>query len=257
VSQFDLKTTSILEPHFVRALDLSKEVLKRYPENIYFLDFLSSLNLMPDKRRVWEFYESNFVMLSEKDWTVLKAKVVPRFHNPQKTRRWQTAIDLFNEAIAYSYFLKIGCTTVEFIPETNDGKTPDIFSLYDGKKIACEVKTLNRSDDAIRIDQLGRSCTVCDQLRSEFFETKLRKTIVESQQKFKNFSDVSRVFFFVLNFDDQLHDYAESYFAQIEQWIQVTRLPLEGIICLDNSTLWRSEPLVLTWPQDLWKRSMP
>lgn|GEM_PF-1205814 len=251
------------EIQLIRIGEIAHKVLKQNPCNTFFQDFQSRLDGKLGKRAALEFYEVKLTSLSENDWVILRSKVISQFIHPNSKRAWQSPFNILNEAIAYSYFLKDGCEGVAFIPEGNS-KTPDISILKKGQKIACEVKTINVSDEKVRTDKInqlrwtrGRPslvCSISDQLSPKFFETKVRKTIDQNLEKFRNYPDALRVFFFVMNFDDRFHEYADRYFVQIEQWLDGRSIPVDGVICLDKSTLWREEPLVLEWPKGLWKR---
>ena len=232
-----------------RTIELVVAVLENDPANIYFTNFVSSLDTNTGKRRFWESYESKFAVLNDQDWQSLKAKAVPRFSGWDSRRGWQTAIDILNEAVAYSYLVSMGCIEASFVAETNV-PTPDIRCKFMDSEILCEVKTFSRSDRAIDTDDSVQ--TIDDRLSTEFFDGKLRKTIDQNLTKFRYRPNAARWYFFVLNFDDRLHEYSDRYLDQIDRWLQSQVLPVDGLIFLDNSFLWRPEPLVLVWPKDLW-----
>ena len=243
--------------------EIAFEVLKQNPSNSFFQNFQSQLNEIPGKRTALEFYEAKFASLSESDWNILRSKVIPQFLYRDSNRAWQSPFNIFNEAIAYCFLLMRGCENVAFIPEGRS-KTPDISTSKRGQKIACEVKTINVSDEKVRIDQInqrrwargkpGLVCSISDQLPEKFVETKLLKTINQNLDKFKTCPDALKVFLFVLNFDERSHEYADRYFLQIKRKLEQAELPIDALFCIDNSTMWRSEPLVLEWPNDAWKR---
>jgi hypothetical protein len=238
---------------FVRALELAGEVLQFYPCNSYFQNFEESLIEMPDKHRVWAFYGRKLAVLAEGDWTILKKKVVPRFRAPDTERHWQTAIDLLNESFAYDYLLKKGCKAVELVPETNCRKTPDVCATYKSSRVVCEVKTKNRSDKSLEDHFHGRSFVIEDKISSELMAI-FEKTICASISKFENEVGSFKIFFFVLNCDDTLHEYSDCYFEQIKIWLNEKSLPIDGLVFLDNSTMWRAEPLILEWPPNFWQQ---
>ena len=192
--------------------------------------------------------------MSDDDWQILVSKVVPRFLKNDPKRKWQTAIDLLNEALAYEYFASKGCGEVRLVPETNVMKTPDLRFKFGSSEFSCEVKTFNRSEESVRSD--GEMCAfkIEDQLSQNFLDVKLTNTINTNLPKFDAFKNAKKLYFFIVNFDDQLHEYADRYFVQIEQWLEGHSIPVDGVICLDNLTLWREEPLILEWPKGLWKR---
>src|ERR1039458_3272431 len=63
-------------------------------------------------------------------------------------RGWQALFDRLNEAKAYRYLTKIGCSSVVFIPRTIK-QTPDSEGWLEGQQILCEVKTINISDEEV------------------------------------------------------------------------------------------------------------
>lgn len=231
-------------------MELVAAVLSKNPANEYFANFEVSLSEKHGKRECWESYESKFSFLSEPDWQLLKAKAVPRFSTKDPRRSWQTAIDVLNEAIAYCYLVAKGCSNVKFVAESNTQKTPDLQCVISGHETLCEVKTFNISDEAISL--AGSVQTVSDQLPQNFLDGKLKNTMSTNVAKFDYIPSATKVYFFVMNFDDGLHEYADRYFEQIGIWLQSQKLPVDGLIFLDNSTLWRGEPLVLELPKGLW-----
>lgn len=241
------------EVRFVRALELAREVRQQDPCNLYFQNFEQSLAELPAKRCVWTFYESKLAVLSEADWVVLKNKTVPRFRSPDTRRHWETAIDLLNEALAYDYIIKKGCERVELVPETNNSKTPDIRAMHKSKNIACEVKTKNISDKSLKDRLHGRSFFIEDKLSPELLAI-FEKTICANISKFENDVGSFKILFFVLNFDDALHEYADRYLEQIKIWLETKSLPIDAVVFLDNSIMWRDGPLVLEWPSTFWKQ---
>ena len=215
---YELSSTSNSKPDFSRTLEIVAAVLKQDSSNTYFSNFLPSLDDEPDKKRWWQFYESKFVSLSECDWQNLVSKVVPRFLKNDPTRKWQTAIDLLNESIAYDYFVSLGCLDVYLVPEA-EHKTPDLSFSVGTVEITCEVKTLNRSEESIHSDGGRHAFTIEDQLSENFLDGKLMNTINDNLLKFEAFENTKKLYFFVMNFDDRLHEYADRYLKQIEQFL--------------------------------------
>ena len=105
-------------------------VVRKDLSNEYFFNFSEELETVPGKKKWWSFYETRFAVLAENDWQILVRKAVPRFLRKDKMRAWQTAIDILNEAVAYNFFVSIGCGEVQFISETNKRKTPDLRFMF-------------------------------------------------------------------------------------------------------------------------------
>lgn len=237
----------------IRTLELVRAVRTRCPSSEYFNNFESSIDETPGPRRHWEFYESKLSALADCDWNVLREKVVPRFCTKDQNRGWQTAIDVLNEAVAYDFFQTKGMSGIRFVQETNI-KTPDIIGSFYDIKFASEVKTINVSDTELDARRTQKSKCIQDTLSTDFFH-KFESVLKASKEQFCNFLDVSSILFVIPNFDDSLHEYAESYFSQICKWLDERNPPFELVILYDKCLLLRDNPLVCRWGADLWKNA--
>lgn len=237
----------------IKTCELVEAVRTQCPSSEYFSNFENSIDEMPGKRQHWEFYESKLSTLADCDWNVLLKKVVPRFRTKDQNRGWQTAIDVLNEAVAYDFFQTKGVKDITFVQEAN-AKTPDIVGSFNSIKFACEVKTINASDNELRARRTQKAKCIQDVLSTEFF-LKIESVLKTSKDQLCNFPDVSNILFVILNFDDSLHEYTEKYFSQICMWLDEKKPPFELIVLYDKCQLWRDKPLVRLWGADLWKNA--
>jgi hypothetical protein len=128
--------------------------------------------------------------------------------------------DILNQAHAYNYLIRIGCTGVVFVPRTKT-KTPDLEGWIDGAKILCEVKTLNISDDEAQGRRGGIVRKLAVKLEAGFFG-KLRYAITTAQRQMCVYdaSGSARHMVYVSpRFDDILAQCKEEYFRQIDDYL--------------------------------------
>jgi hypothetical protein len=184
----------------------------------YFRDFAASLRDNPLKRKHFLDIEAELAKLDSAAWDQLKSKVGPLFMRRETVRGWQGAFSELNEARAYNFLVRRGCTSVEFIARRYDSQTPDLRAKNGSVDVLCEAKTINRSQGEVlsRAEKAARP--ISNRVGAGFF-TKLASTIRRADQQMAAFSlapDVNRIVYVVINFDDSLHEYVDDYLVQIE-----------------------------------------
>src|SRR5207249_4450515 len=116
----------------------------------------------------------------------------------------------------------LGCSEIGFIRRGKE-KTPDLRAVLNGRRVLCEVKTINMSADEAdcrqRIHQgevIGRSVptTVTAQVLDKVTDT-LRRAI-EQLDREDPMRTARRIVFTVLHFDDSVGDYQPEYLAQLD-----------------------------------------
>ena len=171
----------------------------------------------PIKRRYFVDLERDFQGLDVQAWEHLKNEACPRLRQRDSKRGWQQLFDILNEAKGYNYLKRIGCTDIRFVPRAST-RTPDLQAALEGAKVLCDVKTINISkDEAERRTNHGVG-TITRELSNEFFK-KLSDDIQNASSQmhaFNSENDAHRIIYVVVNFDDNLHEYAEDYRTQIE-----------------------------------------
>ena len=185
----------------------------------YFRNFAASLRDNPIKRKHFIDIESELAALDVAAWNHLKANVGPLFMKGEKSRGWQGAFSELNEAKAYNFLVRRGYTYVEFIPRRSDAKTPDLRAKMGNVDVLCEVKTVNRSERAVRAKAQAMVSSVSNLLPGEFF-SKLRSTVRYADDQmaaFCSMPDVKRIIYLVINLDDRLHECVDDYLAQIQE----------------------------------------
>jgi hypothetical protein len=188
--------------------------LKGAPRS-YFRNFVASLRDNPIKRKYFVDIETELAALDPAAWDHLRTKVGPLFLKKEGLRGWQGAFSELNEAKAYNYLVHSGYTSVEFVPRNSDNKTPDLHAKLGDVDVLCEAKTINRSERAI----LSPAGSVSVQLSKEFF-SKIASTIRRADLQMAAFSletDIKRIVYIIVNFDDWLHEYVDDYLTQIQE----------------------------------------
>ena len=160
-----------------RVYEIRDCVAKRGGSQAYFQDFENSLVNNPVKRKHFLHIEAELAVLDSVAWAYLKAEVVPLFGKKNPPRGWQAAFDKLNQAKAYNYLERLGCTELAFIPESTASgqKTPDLEGTLCNNPVLCEVKTINPSDveAAARGQMIARSIQGC--LPEAFLTSCLRR----------------------------------------------------------------------------------
>lgn len=192
-----------------------------FPQS-FFIDFDNSIASNPIKRIHFLHIESELAKLDAKAWEQLKAKTVPHFQKPHEKRAWSPAFDKLNEAKGYIYLIKTGCSDVEFIPENSRGnrRTPDVRGRAATKHILCEVKTVNISDDEVGARKNMTARSIQGELPQQFFD-KVSSQIQSAKEQMDDYepdSEIRKVVYFILNFDDLLHEHIGTYFGQLRNY---------------------------------------
>jgi hypothetical protein len=187
-------------------------------------DYWQKLEEHPNVKVKFDELEHYLGKLEQKDWKLFKQKILPRFKSKQSDRGWQQAFDLVSEAIAYSVLKDQGFVDLEFVPESTNHRTPDILCRDFDVCVACEVKTVNESDDEIQSRVDGTSRTISDTLSNEFFG-KIKSHLNCADGQLEQYPSYKPMVFFVLNFDDYLHEYVDRYFDQISARLNQLTLP--------------------------------
>ncbi len=202
--------------------------------NAYFQDFDNSIATEPVKLKHFNDIESDLQGLDPDAWDCLKHEVAPLFEKKHRTRGWQAAFDKLNQAKAYNHLKRIGCTDVQFIPESpkTGQKTPDLKGWHGPTKVLCEVKTINISEDEARARFEMAAHSIQGRLPDAFFE-KLRSTLKTAKKQMACYcsdDDTKRMVYVIVNFDDGLHEYVETYSEQLQSFVTEAAGPEVDII---------------------------
>jgi hypothetical protein len=114
----------------------------------YFQNFEESLRQNDQKLEAFRRVEAFLSVLDDDAWTTVKDAASGHLVRPSanKGRGWQSLFDILSEARAYAYLRNIGCSEIHFIARA-DQPTPDLEARIADRRVLCEVKTINISDD--------------------------------------------------------------------------------------------------------------
>ena len=189
----------------------------------YFSEFDNKLQENPVRLKHFRDIEAELQGLDASAWSYLKAQLAPLLAAKIEKRGWQALFDKLNEAKGYNHLVSIGCTNVEFIPvsSVNGQRTPDLQGDLAGARVLCEVKTINMSEVEATRRTSGAVGSITLQLPDGFFR-KLTSDIETAKSQMATYdadNSVRRIVYIIVNFDDNRHQYADDYFAQINSFI--------------------------------------
>ncbi len=202
----------------------------------------------PQKLEAFRKIETLLDVLNADAWGILKVTAATYLVRPNtnKGRGWQALFDVLGEARGYAYLQDIGCTDIRFIPRSTNS-TPDIEAINGGRRVLCEVKTINISDsEAGRRRRVYSGAVVASNTPSELgqaYLTKLSKTLTNAVRQLDAADPErtsQRIVFVVVNFDDWVGDYYPAYFREIDE--SLLAHPVEGaelVFCLPNNLFGR------------------
>ena len=200
----------------------------------YFYDFDYKLGDSPVRLKHFRDIEAELRGLDATAWSQLKIQLSPLLTIKIEGRGWQALFDKLNEAKGYNHLVSVGCTNVAFIPVSSEkGKrTADLQGDLAGVKVLCEVKTINISKVEANRRANGLAGTITLQPPEGFFN-KLKSDLKEASVQMAAYdSDWSarRIVYVVVNFDDNLNEYADDYSAQIDSFIAANAIPQIEIV---------------------------
>jgi len=193
------------------------------PSAAYFQKFEQSILDEPVKRKHFRHIEADLQQLDLAAWCYLKTKLQPLLATKDSKRGWQSLFDVLNQAKGYVHLRGIGCTNIKFIPESSGHgeKTPDLEADLGSEKVLCEVKTINISDDEARARRDLSVREIIFALTDKFFG-KLKSDLdlaKHQMDSYRSEPSVRKIAYVVINFDDLLHEYADTYRQQIDAYI--------------------------------------
>jgi hypothetical protein len=204
-----------------RLPSLLEELRSKHVNDWYLLQYKEALSLSPTFQSLFLTYDRGLNTLDDPSWAILKAKVSEKFkeETDDSGRGKHQFFDVLNESFAYRYLHQRGASCVACLPESKKKgqKTPDFSFIENGKKLYCEVKTINISDDEIKRTKCGDSFdgSVYDELTQGFLNGKLVSVV---RQASSQIDLVGNGFvYLILSFDDfTLRNY-ERYRSQLKE----------------------------------------
>jgi hypothetical protein len=188
--------------------------------------------------------------LDSNAWEFLKGEASAYLvHRDQSGRGWQQLFDILNQARAYNYLRTLSCSTVRFIPRAKiQGlRTPDLEAALGSKRILCEVKTINVSQEEVRARNEPTVRSTAIRLEDGFFR-KLRSDIrvaKEQMHAYDAMGTAQRYVYINLCFDDFLAEYKDEYFRQIDQYLSDNPFPAVELVFHNDYTAFY-KPLAMT-----------
>jgi hypothetical protein len=196
---------------------------------VHFIDFENKLVESPLRLKHFRDIEAELRGLSASAWNDLKSQLRPLLTVKSKKRGSQALFDKLNEAKGYNHLVNIGCSDVGFIPVSRKKglQTPDLKGILSEGNILCEVKTINISQDEATRRADGAAGRVFLELPKEFFG-KLKSDLESAQRQMLAYDaggSARWIAYVVVNFDDNLHEYADDYSRQIEAFVGANAVP--------------------------------
>ena len=227
-------STKVLRDELPRLFELKDTLDEPTNRNAYFQNFEESLRQNAQKFEAFRKVEAFLSVLDDDAWNTVKDTASGHLVRPNtnKGRGWQSLFDALSEARAYAYLRDIGCSDIRFVART-DQPTPDIEARLVDRRVLCEVKTLNISDDeAGRRRRVYSETPVASKVPTELgphYLSKLSKTLANAVHQLDAFDPERasrRIVFSVLHFDDWVGDYYPAYFREIDAYL--LEHPVEG-----------------------------
>ena len=215
----------------------------------YFQNFEKSLQEIPQKLEAFRKLEEILSALDSAAWNLLKTTASGYLirQSPHSGRGWQALFDVISEARGYRYLQRLGCEDIRFVAR-GIAPTPDLEATLNGRRVLCEVKTINISDDEAGRRRLAYSgAPVASRTPTELgtaYLTKLSKTLANAVNQIEAADpsrSAKRIVFAVLLFDDWVGDYYPAYFREIDAHLLTHAIEgAEVVFCLPNNLFGRT-----------------
>ncbi|SRR6266446_1317356 len=227
---------------FPRLCQLRDELPKPTPTDAYNFDTKDNAIKLKHFRDI----EAELQGLDSRSWDRLKADLVPLLTTRGPRRGWQALFDKLNEAKGYNYLVRIGCRDVQFVPRSSakGQQTPDLHGILAAAEALCEVKTINISEDESAHRRNGTVRSISLTLPEGFFN-KLKSDLETARNQMAAYyprTDAKKIAYVVVNYDDLLHEYAESYLTQIDEFIATKPVPDLDVILDTKPAFYSATP---------------
>ncbi len=216
-----------------RIFELHDLIMPSSSPDAYFRNFEKSVSEIRQKLKQFWGIEGDLQGLDADAWIFLKSEVAPLLRVRHSTRGWQALFDKLNQAKAFNYLKSAAYRNVRFIPPSavKGQQRPDLEA--DG--VLCEVKTINASDvEADRRDSGGVG-NVTGRLDEGFFR-KLSSDLKKAKAQMVSYDasgNSKHIAYVIIDFDDHLHEYADRYQHQIDNFIAGDPVPGLKVIVFD------------------------
>jgi hypothetical protein len=228
-----LRRRNVYRQELPRVYELRVLAEKSSSPNAYFQNFEKSLGEIPQKLKQFRDIERDLQGLDANAWTFLRDEVAPLLAARDPKRGWQLLFDKLNQAKAFNYLKSAGYQNISFVPPSavRGQQTPDLQA--DGA--LCEVKTINISEIEADRRASGGVGTSTDQLDEGFFR-KLSSDLRKAKAQMEAYTagqSTKYIAYVIVNFDDSLHEYADRYQPQIDQYVAGDPVPGLEVVVFD------------------------
>lgn len=166
-----------------RIRELISIIQEEHPTDRFFANIETTWETSRQARAQYAAYDRALRRLDTNSWVEIKTKATQHFLDHRKGQLKQGFFNQLNEAFAYEFMARKGCTDIKIIKE--EGKTiPDIAYKFNGVSANCEVKTIGISEEQLaRWESIQAfSGTLYSQLSDGFLD-KLTSTLTSAQSQ--------------------------------------------------------------------------
>ena len=137
-----------MKHQFPRISELAIEANGKFGVSSYFNGVEKDIRQSAEVRRFYCELERELQCLNPNAWVTLKRKCFVYAAKQSPRRGWDQLVSILNEAKGYCLLQTLGYTELKFVEEDQE-RTPDVSGELRGSKAVVEVKTIQKSDDAI------------------------------------------------------------------------------------------------------------
>ena len=194
-------------PRFAELASISPQTNLEKEKESFFDEFGWRLGLDFPDGVTWKFYlriEKRLQRICPSQWVIFREKLAPYTVKRHPVRYWSQFHDILFEVNAHEWLLREKkAQNIEFVPEAQNRKTPDLKGTIDGRRVLVEVKNINESDDGIALWGSDRTITVnhlmdpelCRKIKAAYYRS------VDQLDAERSSEDALMYFFLVYNFD--------------------------------------------------------
>lgn len=205
-----------------RMRQLINDVASKYPADEFFVELRRPLRQWSQAKAIFRAYDSALSYLDEDSWQELRRKALRHFQDHREGQLKQGFFNQLNDAFAYQFLVRSGCTNVSVLRENNT-KMPDLQYVVGDVMHFCEVKTIGVSAQELAL-QASDPDSDSDfdgsryQALSDNFFKKLGSVLLHAQCQISSQGRTGLVFV-IVHFDDFTLCYLDRYIAQITAFL--------------------------------------
>lgn len=203
-----------------RMRELINDVVSAYPTDEFFVELGLTLRQSSQARALYRAYDRALSYLDRDSWQELRRKALRHFQDHREGQLKQGFFNQLNDAFAYQFLVRSGCTNVSVLSEKKNTKMPDLQYFVGDVLHFCEVKTIGVSEQELarRTSESFFDGSIYQELSDTFFN-KLESTLLHAQCQISSQGGTGLVFM-VVNFDDFTLRYLDKYREQITAFLE-------------------------------------